>query len=61
MNKMMGNFQRDLGPIKKNPVEILELKNAMSVIKTSCKQKLQENPPTPKRKLTELLREHHVG
>lgn len=40
---MMGNFQRELGLTEKNPVEILELKNAMSVIKTSCKQKLQES------------------
>ena len=43
MNKEMGDFRGDLGPIKKDQMETLELENAILVIKTSCKLKQQEN------------------
>lgn len=33
MSKEMGNFRRDLAPIKNNKMEILELENAILVTK----------------------------
>lgn len=50
MSKEMRNFKRDSGPIKKNQMEMLELKNAILVVKTSCKlsnritKNLKKNP-----------------